>query len=299
MAAAATAFPIALPHCSDSCGKLEMFQFHIHMAQLKVVTSMMGIFSSIVILPTRASQKNDSQTVTPPTFTVSATKNKFVAVGCDTYAYLNGDLNGQAFSVGCLSKCENISSVVNGTCSGIGCCEVQIPEGIKNVNFKAYSFVNHTKVWDFNPCSYAFIIGADKFKFSSEYLISLQYNRTFPMVLDWAIGNETCEVAQKKVNYLCGVNTACFNLKNQSGYRCKCKDGYEGNPYLSCQDINECDAKELNNCTSYQYCVNELGSYHCPCMEGYHSYGEACVPDQSSLAIKLTVVSIVFSNHVT
>ena len=131
--------------------------------------------------------------------------------------------------MGYLSKCQKISNVVNGTCSGIGCCDVQIPEGMKNVNF--------TKVWDFNPCSYAFIIRVDKFKFSSDYLISLQYNRTFPMVLDWAIGSETCEVAQNKANYLCGANTTCSNLKNQFGYRCKCKDGYEGNPYLSCQGI--------------------------------------------------------------
>nr|POE62642.1 wall-associated receptor kinase 1 [Quercus suber] len=112
------------------------------------------------------------------------------------------------------------------------------------------------------------------------------------MVLDWAIGNETCEVAQNKANYLCGANTTCSNPKNQFGYRCKCKDGYEGNPYLSCQDIDECDAKEhphLNNCTSYQYCVNELGSFHCSCMEGYHSDGETCVPDKSSLTNKLTV----------
>ena len=123
-------------------------------------------------------------------------------MGCDTYAYLNGDLNGQPFLMGCLSKCQNIINVVNGTCSGIGCCEVQIPEEMKNVGFKAYSFeFNHTKVWDFNPCSFAFIIGADKFNFSSDYLISPQYNRTFAMVLNWAIGSETCET-KNKANYL-------------------------------------------------------------------------------------------------
>ena len=183
-----------------------------------------------------ASQRENSPTLTLPTFTVSATKNKFV--GCDTYAYLNGDLNDQPFFIGCLSKCQNIINVVNGTCYGIGCCEVQIPEGMKNVGFKAYSFeFNHTKFWDFNPCSFAFIIRAGKFNFSSDYLISLQYNRTFPMVLNWAIGSETCEIAQNKANYLCGGNTTCSNLKNQFGYHCKCKDGYEGNPYLSCHGI--------------------------------------------------------------
>ena len=69
--------------------------------------------------------------------------------------------------------------------------------------------------------------------------------------------------------------------------------------YFIITDINECEAKELNNCTSYQYCVNELGNYNCSCMEGYHSYGKACVPDQfasneSSLSIKLTVGKYIY-----
>lgn len=69
--------------------------------------------------------------------------------------------------------------------------------------------------------------------------------------------------------------------------------------YFIIIDINECDAKELNNCTSHQYCVNELGSYHCSRIEGYHLDGEACVPVQfastkPSLTIKLTVGKYIY-----
>nr|POF21369.1 wall-associated receptor kinase 5 [Quercus suber] len=160
-----------------------------------------------------------------------------------------------------------------------------------------YSFFdNHTEVWDFNPCSFAFIIQEDKFNFSSDYLTSLRNNETLPMVLDWAIGAETCKVAQNTENYICGGNSTCIDPKNRSGYRCQCIVGYRGNAYLKdgCQDIDECDAKEVNNCTSHQYCVNKLGSYHCSCIKGYHSVGEACVldqfaPNKSSLAIILTI----------
>uniref|UniRef100_A0A2N9J9D7 Wall-associated receptor kinase domain-containing protein n=1 Tax=Fagus sylvatica TaxID=28930 RepID=A0A2N9J9D7_FAGSY len=175
-------------------------------------------------------------------FTVSNTQNKFVAVGCDTYAYLKGSKDGEPFSIGCLSICQNISSVPNGTCSGIGCCQMDIPQGLKNVSVSAYSFYNHTEVWDFNPCSFAFIIREDKFSFSSYYLSSLKNNATLPMVLDWAIGSDKCEDAQKnKSTYLCGVNTICDDPENGSGtgYRCNCTEGYHGNPYLKdgCQGI--------------------------------------------------------------
>ena len=177
-------------------------------------------------------------------FTVSVTKNKFVAVSCDTYAFLNGILKDEPFTTGCLSKCNNTRNIVDGNCSGIGWCHmahIDIPEGLTDIDFAAYSFKNHSDVWSFNPCGFAFIIQKDKFSFSSAYLTSLQNNETFPMVLDWAIGNETCEVARNKRNYICGTNSNCSDLKNGSGlgYRCKCKEGYDGNPYLKdgCQGI--------------------------------------------------------------
>ena len=84
---------------------------------------------------------------------------------------------------------------------------MDIPQDLTDFDFKAYSFNNnHTKVWDFNPCSFVFIIWEDKFNFS-DYLISLRNNETLHMVLDWAIGNETMKVAQNKANYGCGGNS--------------------------------------------------------------------------------------------
>ena len=129
-----------------------------------------------------------------------------------TYAYLNGNMNYEPFSISFPSRCNNIRNVVNGTCSGIGCCQMDIPQDLTNIDFKAYSFNDyHTKVWDFNPCSFAFIIWEDKFNFSSENLISLRNNETVHMVLDWAIGNEIMKVAQNKANYV-GNSTWAIDL---------------------------------------------------------------------------------------
>ncbi|KAK4572645.1 hypothetical protein RGQ29_030890 [Quercus rubra] len=237
------------------------------------------------------------RSLTNPIFTISPTKNKFVSVGCDTYAYLKGFSNDKSFRSVCLSLCESKSDVVNGSCSGIGCNQLDIPGGLENITVEAYSLNNHVGVWEFNPCSYAFIIREDKFNFSSAYLTTLRNNKTLPVVLDWTIGSEKCDPAGNKSNYICRGNSTCVNPPYGSGYRCECKKGYRGNPYLDhgCQDIDECKVKDNNNCTSHQKCVNKPGSYDCLCIEGYHEAEpeRVCVPDrsagQSSLAIYLAV----------
>nr|XP_023906287.1 putative wall-associated receptor kinase-like 16 [Quercus suber] len=330
MAAAAIAYPFALPNCPDSCGDVkipypfgtsegcyreESRDFFINCSksygQPQPMTGNLNVtrisiegemdimmYNSINCYNQRGTPllNNTDPWLRVPDLTVSVTKNKFVAVGCDTYAFLNGTLKDATFTTGCLAICNNTRNIVNGSCSGIGCCHIDIPEGLTDIDFAAYSFNNHSDVRSFNPCSFAFIIQKDKFNFSSAYLTSLQNNRSFPMVLDWAIGNETCEVARNKGNYICGANSTCSDLKNgsASGYRCKCKKGYDGNPYLKdgCQDIDECNEKK--KCPGKQFCVNEVGSYHCLCIKGYHKVEEACVPIRSSLTIYLAVgISII------
>ena len=46
-------------------------------------------------------------------------------------------------------------------------------------------------------------------------------------------------------------------------------------------DIDEC--KEEKKCPGKQICVNEVGSYRCLCIKGYHKVEEVCVPSRSSL----------------
>ncbi|KAB1220903.1 Wall-associated receptor kinase 2 [Morella rubra] len=209
-----------------------------------------------------------------PNFPISTTQNKFVAVGCDTYAFLNGFRNNEPFSIGCTSTCESITNVINGSCSGIGCCQVEIPKGLKNFTLSARSYENHTSVLSFNPCSYAFVTKQDLFNFSSAYLDSpIKYNRSVPVVLDWAIGNDTCVNARTRFDYACGGHSTCYDSNNRHGYRCKCEEGYDGNPYLpdGCQDIDECKTRNPYK-DSNQICTNIAGRYDCSCREEYEAY---------------------------
>ncbi|KAL7263084.1 hypothetical protein ACSBR1_001293 [Camellia fascicularis] len=89
-------------------------------------------------------------------FPISNTRNRFTVVGCDTYAVIKGSW-GRKYATGCLSLCDRIDNVINGSCSGIGYCQTSIPKGVKSFEIGVSSYDNHTFVWGFNPCSYAFV----------------------------------------------------------------------------------------------------------------------------------------------
>ena len=40
------------------------------------------------------------------------------------------------------------------------------------------------------------------------------------------------------ISSYCGENTVCTDT--DGSYNCACKAGYEGDPYVNCVDINEC-----------------------------------------------------------
>ena len=169
-------------------------------------------------------------------FSISNTKNRFTVVGCDTYAYIN-DLNS-TFTTGCALSCNNKTRFKEGVCSGVGCCQSSFPEAIRNSNITLYSFDDYTYVRNFNPCGYAFLAKEGTYNFSYPQDLRDLRNRTeFPVVVDWGVGNLTCDEAQKDLtNYACKENSECQDSTSGIGYYCLCKDGFRGNPYLSHPD---------------------------------------------------------------
>ncbi|RWR79327.1 putative wall-associated receptor kinase-like protein 16 [Cinnamomum micranthum f. kanehirae] len=216
-------------------------------------------------------------------YTYSNTRNKFTAVGCDTKAYVTGSW-GRDFISGCISYCKDEASVIDGSCSGIGCCQSSIPAGVKKFDVTFESFRNHTQVWEFNRCSYSFLADGNQFNFSSSDLHEYNLkNRKVPVVLDWVVGNETCEKARaNKTTYAClSENSKCYFFTDGPGYRCNCSSGYQGNPYIQrgCQDIDECHDQTSNPCSGD--CTNTEGSYFCTCPKNTrrNPYKEGCIED--------------------
>ncbi|KAF5795423.1 putative protein kinase RLK-Pelle-WAK family [Helianthus annuus] len=220
-------------------------------------------------------------------------KNKFVAIGCDTNAYFQGIRGSELDGTGCSSTCGRNSLLTNGSCSGVGCCEVAVPEGLRSFNMTLRSFNNHSNILDFNPCSYAFFVEQGKFNFSTTNLVDFRSVRRMPMLLDWAIGDLTCDAAEGTDSFLCKGNSECDQDYGGPGYRCRCLEGYEGNPYVAegCKNINECE-RGIHDCDHDAQCDDTDGSYECTCRKGYSGDGRkdgtGCTPDQSTI-IKIVV----------
>ncbi|KAJ0247697.1 Protein kinase domain-containing protein [Hirschfeldia incana] len=197
-------------------------------------------------------------------------KNEFTIVGCNAYAYLS-TFGTQNFSTGCISACDSIPAA-NGGCNGAGCCstDVSVPLGSWKYRTRPARLANMTSVYNFNPCIYAFLTENGTFHFeASEDLKNLRNVTQFPLVLDWSIGNQTCE--QVGNGSMCGTrNNTCFNSTRGTGYNCECLEGFEGNPYLGCLDIDECISTiHKHNCSDPRTCENKVGGFDCKCKSGY------------------------------
>ncbi|TKW19235.1 hypothetical protein SEVIR_4G007400v4 [Setaria viridis] len=242
----------------------------------------------------------------------SRVKNRLVATGCPSLGYFV-DTEGY-FVSGCTSACRPSQFTIpgQGSCTGVGCCQSDIPPGVNYFEPYTLNFFNRTDVsqrrqdtgafsTNFTTCRYVFLVETAWFSYSDAAFLSRTDDFAVPVVLDWAVRNVgNCTAARRNAtDYACrSADSECVDsIGNGHGYRCNCSNGYEGNPYLDggCRDIDECNLKHEYPC--YGDCTNKPGTYICECPPGTtgdHSKQNGCRPkDKFTLALKVvTGVSV-------
>ncbi|TVU06646.1 hypothetical protein EJB05_49870, partial [Eragrostis curvula] len=202
-------------------------------------------------------------------------------------------MNLSNISSSCTSLFDNPLAMQNGSCSGLGCCQANFPPGLSDlaVGMKRQ---RNTMSAEF-PCTYAMAVEKSWYNFSTEDLVGFDdYNKipgSVPIVLDWAIRNDSCPAEGDRLPMACrSVNSRCVNATTGPGYLCKCKDGFEGNPYIpdGCQDIDECGLQDLYPC--HGVCKNRVGGYDCRCKFGTKGDGKnGCTTMFPLLAVAITL----------
>ncbi|KAL6606122.1 hypothetical protein ACP70R_041775 [Stipagrostis hirtigluma subsp. patula] len=208
-------------------------------------------------------------------FTFSEQLNKFTVVGINTLAYMIDS----TYVIGCFSRSSlyNNPMAQEGLSTGDGYCQVALTSNMSYYNVDFVERYNTTAYYSNKSttdgaeyCGYAVMMETAAFQFRTTYLNTTvfldEHAGRAPVIMNWAIGNKTCDVARKKADsYACrSNNSVCTNSISGPGYLCNCSEGYHGNPYLpgGCQDINECVVNVPPPCPGH--CINTPGSFSCP-----------------------------------
>ncbi|XP_065857652.1 wall-associated receptor kinase 2-like [Euphorbia lathyris] len=197
-------------------------------------------------------------------FRFSHEHNKLTVFGCDTTALLTD--RDENFRAGCVSLCnKDVKFEDNESCSGDGCCQASLPESLSTLVFSLQSVLDSSEALGKNQCGIAFLSDQRSFKVADFSLSDWPYPKEYmeaESVIEWVVEETTCEIAKDTDTYACKNNTDCVYSRNVNGYRCLCKQGFAGNPYLhGCQDIDECKDQSKYQC--HGHCRNTIGNYTC------------------------------------
>ncbi|KAL4598851.1 hypothetical protein ACB092_11G086900 [Castanea dentata] len=263
------------------CNRTKAFLKRINMEVLQVtissnesMTGMVLVKSPIIYWNCYNNRSGGTVNLTGSPFVFSSYVNEFTAVGCDNFATMTAI---EPMVVGCKSECNGSNRSEELKCSGINCCQSTIPSRLQvfSAEFRSKNFRNPRK-----ECKYAFLVYQQWFRSNMMDPTSVLNWGYAPVALDWAIyknliqnSKEMFELMRRRsesniVDCYAYCEDGWYDLRyprnlNWSLFSCNCATGYKGNPYLSCQDINECEDPKRHTCQNKWDCQNTEGSYNC------------------------------------
>jgi len=208
--------------CKDNT---KLFSGELQVSNISVIEGQVEVWSFV---SSYCGSKDDTYASLGSTdgVSISPRENKFLTVGCNSIGYLISNYDEESFYTGCLTLCNGTRNrMENGTCSGIGCCQVDIPPMMRNITIQSSNILNEDL-----GCSHSFVVKNGFYNFSVSHLDNFPY-KTLPLILDWSVGSKNCSASKIEHGYACKNNSDCDDKDIDFGYQCKCKDGYEGNPY--------------------------------------------------------------------
>ncbi|CAL9089773.1 unnamed protein product [Musa textilis] len=215
---------------------------------------------------------------------------------------------------GCQEKSSTSVAAANGCVTKCGRIDVFFPFGLEKRCYRDDSFALTCNTTSNPPTlllDYLYIvnnISLEEGQLELEEKDSFSYigNSTRPFVffkgqviVNWVIEFQLCEDAKKNMTTFACVHahSSCIDttITNEDGkfvgYRCKCSEGYRGNPYVpdGCTDINECNSTEKRLC--YGTCTNTDGGYICTCAPGTSGDPRLapCIPNNKKQTLLLGV----------
>ncbi|XP_051206593.1 wall-associated receptor kinase 1 isoform X3 [Lolium perenne] len=176
-------------------------------------------------------------------------RDDLVGVGWNVKSSMSYQIKPYPDPLSCTSNDPFRVTAPTGSCSGLGCCRVALPPPwptmpvIETAVILEEAVAGDNTFWKYNPCSYGMVVEGSWYNFTAEDMagyevLSKKLTRGFPLVLDFAIRNGSCQRDSCPSG-----NSSCANAAYDSeGYVCKCKEHYHGNPYIA----NGCQAVKVH-----------------------------------------------------